>query len=172
MKSVARAITLAALFFAAVCGAEKHIERFNVGGVSFSVPRNWTREDVSGGTLLMAPTTEKDWQANIFVEPRVDREHRTLEQAINDLVPNLKSRKVGFKELSRSIKRTSSGLEYALLEYSHSSQGVPLVDSEAVVALPGNIRVFVLLSTEQSLRAKYGPVFDAFLEAMAPQGGA
>lgn len=154
------------LISTATAAAGSQPGQFSVAGVGFSAPPGWSVEPINQGVLLMAPLPERNWQANIFVEPRIDHENRPLENALDDLVPNLKARKAGFKEIARTLKKTRSGLTYAVLEYSHHSQGANLREWEVVVGLPGTTRVFVMCSSEESLVGKYQSVFDGFLEAM------
>lgn len=167
---LSKILALASLLFGGVAAAAGlQTGQFAIAGVAFSAPPGWSVEPINEGVLLMAPLPEKNWQANIFVEPRTDNENRALDKALDDLVPNLKAQKAGFKELGRSLKKTRSGLSYSVLEYSHHSQGSQLREWEAVVGLRGTTRVFVMCSSEESLVGKYQPLFSAFLEAMGRQ---
>lgn len=142
-------------------------ENISVAGVSFSVPQGWSVEQISGGVLLMAPDQENNWQANIFIESRADRERRPLKKALSDLAPNIKSRKSQYSELNREYQTLSNGISYGILEYSHEDHGTRLIDAEAIVENGGASRVMVLLSSEAGLISKYKPVFSAFLGSMS-----
>ncbi len=144
-------------------------ETVSVAGIKFSVPQGWSKEEVSGGVLLLAPDQENNWQANIFIELRVDREHRPLDKAISDLAPNIKSRKAKYAELNRGVRSLPNGISYGILEYSHDHQGTRLIDAEAIVENNGASRVMVLLSSEAGLIGKYKPVFLDFLGSMTKQ---
>src|SRR5437879_4796109 len=136
----------------------KHIPQTSVtqrfAGHEFTVPSGWTTEKASGGAsgslLLLAPQIEDNWQANVFLEARVDQEKRSLEQSLADLAPNLKVRKAQFTELSRKTGKLPGGIEYGLLEYSCTQQGTNLREWEVVVELAGGNRLFILASSPLS----------------------
>ncbi|MDR1190673.1 MAG: hypothetical protein LBK60_03275 [Verrucomicrobiales bacterium] len=139
-------------------------------GVMFTPPGAWAVEDLAklNGVLMLAPSVEANWQANIFLELREDKENRTLERSLADVSGNLKSRKNQYRELSRSVKRTARGVPYALLEYSqHPNSGPELLEWEVIVPLQGTTRLFVYASTAKSVSPKYLPVFQAFLDSLA-----
>ena len=135
-------------------------------GIDFILPPGWTAQGQSDGLLLLAPDVENDWQANVFLELLRDRERRNLEQALNDLVPNLKSRKNQFRESSREMRTLPSGLRCATLEYTQTYQGTALTDQETIIEFDGDARFFVYTSTATSLRAKYQPIFRSLVDSL------
>jgi hypothetical protein len=135
-------------------------------GLEFAVPTGWTAEQASGGLLLMAPQVEDGWQANVFLEKRVDQDKRSLEQALDELATNLKARKVGFVESNRKVDMLPSRLEYGLLEYSCTQQGTLLSEWEVIVILPSGERLFVLASSPSSRWNKYQPLFRSLLDSL------
>lgn len=141
--------------------------RVEVAGVSFLVPKGWTSERVGGGFLLLAPRPEKGWHANIFVEFGRDRQNRSLEQVIADLVTTFAAHKPGFKELARSVEEHPLGLKLASIEYLNESESTPLREREVVIALDGSERLFIVLSSEAGLFGKYQPVFSDFIASMS-----
>jgi DcrB len=135
-------------------------------GREFTVPSGWTTEEAAGGLLLLAPRPEAGWQANVFLEVRVDRERRSLEQGLADLAPNLRARKSQFTELSRKTGKLPSGLDYALLEYSCTQQGTALRQWDVVVELADSKRLIILASSAESRWDKYQPLFRSFLDSV------
>jgi hypothetical protein len=135
----------------------------------FTPPGAWSVEDIAkqSGVLILAPSVEANWQANIFLELREDKENRALDRALIDVSGNLKSRKSQYRELSRSVKKTARGVPYGLLEYSHQNGGTELLEWEVIVPLQGTTRLFVLASTAKSVSPKYLPAFQAFLDSLA-----
>lgn len=134
--------------------------------VRFELPSKWTAEDVQGGVLLLAPTIEADWQANMFLEIRGDLNQRPLEAALADYVSSLRNSKSGFRELQRSLGKTADGLQYALVEYECQSQGAALTQREIILPVNERKRLFILASSASSLWDKYRPIFDAFLGSL------
>jgi hypothetical protein len=143
--------------------SQPHISRF--AGLEFAVPPGWSRNEASGGLLLLAPQIEDNWQANIFLEARLDREMRSLEQAFIDLVPNLTARKTQFVELGRKTDRLPGGFECGILEYSCAQQGAALREWQVIVVLPGGKRLFILASSPASRWDKYRPLFKSMLDS-------
>jgi hypothetical protein len=141
--------------------------RIEMGGVSFAVPKGWSSQRISGGILLLAPQTERGWQANIFLQHVTDRENRSPDRAITDLIPSLAARKQGFKELARSVERHPAGLQFAFVEYLNQSENTSLREREIVIALSGSERLFIVLSSEVDLFGKYQATFSGFLESMS-----
>jgi len=135
-------------------------------GHEFAVPAGWTTEQTAGGLLLMATQVEDGWQANVFLEERVDREGRSLEQSLADLAPNLKARKPQFKEVSRKIDKLPGGIAYGLLEYSCTQQGTSLREWEVVAKLEGGKRLFILASSSSSRWDKYQPLLRSLLGSL------
>ena len=81
----------------------------------------------------MAPDIENNWQANLFLETREDAGGRTLEQALADLVPNLKDRKKQFREVRRKVEKHSGGFRIGTIEYTCADQGTALTEWEIVI---------------------------------------
>jgi hypothetical protein len=141
--------------------------RIEMGGVSFAVPTGWSSERISGGILLLAPKVERGWQANIFIEHVTDRENRSLDKTISDLIPTLAARKQGFKELAHSVELHPAGLQLAFVEYLNQSDNTSLREREVMIALSGSERLFIVLSSEVGLFGKYQATFSGFMESMS-----
>ena len=151
-------------------GEGDSVPRQKFGAFEFELPDRWTKEDAAGGLLLMAPEIENDWQANLFLEFRKDAGGRTLEQALADVVPNLKDRKKQFREVSRKVERHSGGFQVATLEYTCTDQGTALTEWEIVIEADGKRRLFVLASSASASWAKYQPVFQKFVGSLKKSG--
>jgi hypothetical protein len=144
------------------------IESLRSAGISISTPKGWSVEEIQNmnGVLFLAPSVEVNWQANIFLELREDKEDRPLDRALSDISGNLRTRKSQFKEMRRSVQSNPNGMQFGLLEYSHQKDGTRLIDREIVVKLQGDSRLFIGTSTVESVSSKYVPVFDAFLASI------
>jgi hypothetical protein len=140
--------------------------RQRFAGVELVVPSGWTSEQVGQGLLIMAPEIEAEWQANLLLEVRQDGEARSLEQALADLVPSLTARKQQFRESSRGVESSRSGLRYGRLQYTCAAQRTKLTEWEIVIELEENKRLFVLASSATAVWGKYKPVFHSFVESL------
>jgi len=130
------------------------------------VPLGWSIEYVQGMVLMLSPTVEADWQANISVEARSDREFRDLDEALNSIAQELRDRKAEFQELDRIVTTHPSGFHFARLGYTcREAGGTALTEWEIVAQERGEKRFFILFSTATELRQKYDPIFDSFLES-------
>ena len=174
-----RSVTFACLFVALVgcsgsaspekpASAAKNdsVSRQKFSDFEFGVPDGWTRENVGGGLLLMAPDIENNWQANLFLEIRDDPEGRTLELALADLATNLEARKEQFHEVSRKIVKHSGGFNMGILEYTWVEQGSALTELEIIIEAGSTKRFFVLASSASASWAKYQPMFQRFIESL------
>jgi len=146
------------------------VPRQKFGAFEFVLPNGWTKENASGGLLLMAPEIENNWQANLFLECRDDPEGRPMEQALADVVPNLKDRKKQFREVSRKVEKHLGGFQTAILEYTCADQGTALTEWEIVIDAGDKKRLFVLASSATASWAKYQPVFQRFVESLKKSG--
>ena len=143
-------------------------ERF--GLFDFVVPHGWKKETLDSGMLLTAPDVEVNWQANIFLELRSDSHGRTLEEAMADLVPNLKANKGGFKEVSRQVWKHPEGFEIGVIQYTSNNEGTPLTEQEIIIDGKDNQRLFVLTSAASATWGKYQPIFDKFIASLTNVG--
>jgi hypothetical protein len=128
---------------------------------SFNYPRSWSVEHIAqiNGFILMAPSQEANWRANLFFEVRVDSESRTIEKAVNDLIPILRSRKSDFKLVRVSDIKLQSGRVAKRIEFTHSKNGVALTEWEILVPMNNNKILFILAATVTRLKEKYQPSF-------------
>jgi hypothetical protein len=143
-----------------------HDGLFKLGEVEFSVPDTWTKEVVGNGILLMAPNTENNWQANLFLEFREDSEGRTLEQGLADLVANLSRRKKQFREVSRKVETNANGLSIAHVTYTCVVQQTALTHWEIIAQIDSKKRFFVLASSASTSLENYQPVFERFISSL------
>lgn len=146
--------------------ADAPVDRRSYAGIDYVLPPGWTAEEAMGGVLLMSPTVEANWQANLFLERRADEEGRTLEQALDDLAPGLAQEKENFHEVARNVADHPNGFRYATLDYTSTSDGTPLNQRETILDLGGGARLFVLASAASSTQGTYGPVFQSFLDSI------
>ncbi len=143
------------------------LSRQKFGGVEFVMPAGWTKESVGDGLLLTTPEIKNNWQANLFLEVREDAKSRPLEQALADLVPNLKERKESFREVSRKVENHSIGFRFGRIEYTCSEKGgTALTEWEIVIELDGKKRLFVLASSASAAWDKYQPLFQEFVASL------
>ncbi len=158
------------LTFGAVSGEPGPMVRFMATdrSYSFSYPQNWSVEHIAqmNGFLLMAPNQEENWQANMFFEIRVDRENRTIEKAVNDLIPNLRSRKSDFKLVRVSDITLQNGHIAKRIEYTHKKPGVALTEWEVLIPMSDNKLLFVIAATATQLKGRYQPSFMAVINSV------
>ena len=140
--------------------------RQKFGAFEFMLPDSWMKENAGGGMLLMAPNIENNWQANLFLEFRDDTEGRTVDQALADVVANLKDRKKQFREVSRNVEKHSGGFQIGSLEYTCADQVTPLTEWEIVIEASKKKRLFILASSASASWAKYQPVFQRFIASL------
>ena len=143
--------------------------RQDFGPFEFVLPKGWTKENAAGGLLLMAPEIENNWQANLFLEFRDDPEERTVEQALADVVPNLRDRKKRFREVSRKAEMHPGGFQIATSEYTCADEGAALTEWEIVIRADTKKRLFVLASSASASWAKYAGQ-EIAASAAAPSG--
>jgi hypothetical protein len=134
--------------------------------LAYERPAGWSEETVQGGTLLLAPELEQDWQANIFIETLKDELSRDLETAMQDHLASVKQAKKITKVLVTKVVTLSHGVTGAVIQYLHESDGMVLRDREVMVPLGGDAVGFVLTSTVETLAPKYDPIFDRFLSTL------
>jgi len=141
------------------------------GGYSFEYPPTWSVEAIpdANGLLVMCPTVEADWQANVFFELRSDPGNRPVGKMLEDLIPNLKKEKTGFVLVSLTVMKHPSGLEAGRIDYTHSSDATGLNDSETVIVLEENKLLFVLTSTASSVKHKYAPTLLKIVDSIRKQ---
>lgn len=135
-------------------------------GMDFVPPAGWSRELVDAGLLFVAPEIEGNWQGNLFLEVREDSEGRSLEQSLADIVPNLRTAKQHFQEVSRQIESRPSGLRLGRIEYTCTYEGIGLTQWEVLVELDGKKRLFVLASSTTAHWDKYLPVFQSLIGSL------
>ena len=140
--------------------------RSRFAGIEFEPPPGWTTEDIQGGLLLLASEIEGGWQANLFLEVRDDPDARSLEQAIDELVPNLRASKQGFREVSRTIETHPNGFRIARVEFTCVNQETAITEWEIVIELGQEKRLFVLASSASGLWGKYQPIFERFIKSL------
>lgn len=129
-------------------------------------PAGWSEESAEGGTLLLAPDLEQDWQANIFVETRKDDLSRDLQSAMRDHLASLRQTKKITKVLRTDVVALELGLVAAVIQYIHESDGMALQEREVMIPMGDGAVVFVLTSTVEALASKYDRVFDRFLASL------
>lgn len=134
--------------------------------LAYECPPGWSEEAVQGGTLLLAPDPEQDWQANIFIETRKDELSRDLQTAMLDHLESLRQTKKITKVLGTNVATLSHGVTGAVIQYLHESDGMVLREREVMVPLDGGVVAFVLTSTIETLASKYDPIFDRFLSTL------
>ena len=141
------------------------------GGYSFQHPPKWSVETIpdGDGILVMCPTIEADWQANLFFELYSDSGNRSVGKMLEDYIPNLKKEKSGFTLVSSSVVTHPSGLEAGRIEYTHNLDGTKLYDCETVLVLENNKILFVLTSTASSVKHKYNPTFLKIVDSIKKQ---
>lgn len=136
------------------------------GGAEFVAPAGWSIEEVQGVFLILCPTIEADWQANISVEARADAEVRNLKAALDALIREIQKRKADFREIERAVARHANGFEFARVEYTcRESGGVELTEWEMIIQGSGKKRLFILASSASSVWQKYRPIFEDFLQS-------
>lgn len=138
-------------------------------GYSFQYPSEWSVEYVPelNGILVMCPDIEVDWQANIFFEIRRDDENRSPNEALEDLLPNVKAHKRDFRLIGRGVARAPTGLEKAWLEYTHVFDGTVLSETETLVFLESDKVLFATRSTALQVDAKYQPTLKRIVDSIA-----
>ena len=134
--------------------------------LAYERPPGWSEETAQGGTLLLAPDFEQDWQANIFIETRKDELSRDLQTAMRDHLASLRQQKKITKVLGTNVVTLSHGVTGAVIQYTHESDGMILREREVLVPLENGIVGFVLTSTVETLASKYDPIFDRFLATL------
>ena len=146
---------------------ELDVKRFN--NVDIPYPKDWSARELSqlGGLLLICPTTESDWQANVFVELRASGLKRSLSDSLDVLEKELKERKHGFKLSDRRIADRDHDYEYGVIDYTCKDvTGLTLAEHQVVIPLPGGKQLLLLFSTAESAKEKYEPIFEQMLEAL------
>lgn len=139
-----------------------------IDDIQFEPPGGWSTERIAGGVLILAPTIEAGWQANIFLELRRAPQDRSLEAALADNIAGLREAKSQFREIRRSVEETGAGLQYAIVEYTSKNEDTSLTEWEMIVPLSGQKRLFILASSASALREKYHPAFAAFVGTLEP----
>lgn len=139
---------------------------YRMDDIQFELPRDWNAENIAGGLLVLAPTIEAGWQANIFLETRRDPENRSLEVALADLITGLRNSKSKFRETQRSSQESAAGLRFAVVEYTCQDAVTSLTEWEIIISLSGQKRLFILASSSSALWEKYQPVFEAFADSL------
>jgi hypothetical protein len=134
--------------------------------LAYERPAGWSEESAGGGTLLLAPDLEQDWQANIFIETRKDELSRDLQTAMRDHVASLRQTKKITKVLRTEVVALESGPMAAVIQYVHDSDGMALQEREVMVPMGDGAVVFVLTSTLEALASEYDRVFDRFLASL------
>jgi hypothetical protein len=134
--------------------------------LAYERPAGWSEESAEGGTLLLAPDLEQDWQANIFVETRKDELSRDLQTAMRDHLASLHQAKKITKVLRTEVVTLESGPMAAVIQYVHDSDGMALQEREVMVPMGDGAVAFVLTSTVDSLASKYDRLFDRFLASL------
>ncbi|MCA9029946.1 MAG: hypothetical protein KDA69_21270 [Planctomycetaceae bacterium] len=136
----------------------------------YDVPYGWSGEvldtEDGAGILLLAPDIEANWQANIFVEVRVDLEHRKLADSLDDLVPNLRANKPDFRLISTDIFWNRNEVEIGRIEYSGDSEGTALTEWELVIPFDSEFKFFIMASAATECWPKYRHVFLKFAESV------
>lgn len=134
--------------------------------LTYERPSGWSEEAVQGGTLLLAPDPEQDWQANIFIETRKNEISRDLQAAMLDHLASLRQTKRITKVLGTDVVTLSVGVTAAVIKYLHESDGTILREREVMVPVGTGFVIFVLTSTAEALADKYDPIFDRFLSTL------
>ncbi len=83
--------------------------------VKAELPKSWTRHKVLDDTalLLLAPEEENGWQANVAIQLDRDKDRRTLEKMVNDLLLNMKKHTNRFELKSKQFVTHGSGRRVA-----------------------------------------------------------
>jgi len=140
---------------------------YEYAGLQFVTPTGWSVEQVQGFVLILSPTVEANWQANISVEARSDPEARSLDAAVDSIAGQLRVRKAGFQELGRVVKTHPSGFQFARIEYTcREAGGTALTEWEVIIQAHGDARYFVLCSASTVLLDKYAPIFENFFKSI------
>jgi hypothetical protein len=136
------------------------------GGVAFAPPKGWTMEEVQGGLLIISPTIEANWQANLFLQVRQDNENRSLDEAMAEYIRNLKSQKHQFRDVNRAVENHLNGFRFGRIDYTCVQQETELRQCEWLIELEGTKRLFVFASSASSLWPKYQPIFREFIDSL------
>jgi hypothetical protein len=138
--------------------------------IDFARPANWSMEKVQGGTLLRAPVEEMGWQANIFVETRVNDDWQLIDAGLKKTSAELAKRHQNYREISRDSGLLPSGLRHHRLTYTSTNEGTPLTQWEVLIELEGDPEyhfvLFILASAATAVWGKYQPVFESFLQSV------
>jgi hypothetical protein len=137
-------------------------------GISFSYPAEWTIEEIedSSGVLLLCPTIEKDWQANVFFDLSIETTNRKLPQMVDELIPKLNKGKPNFSLLGTARGNLHKGLEYGKISYTCKQDHTDLSEEEVLIPLGEDKLLFVLTSAEISLKQKYQPIFESIINSI------
>ena len=133
----------------------------------FDPPDGWEVGPESGGTLAICPTTEADWNANMFFDVGEDQEARSLAAAVDDLAASLLARKDQFELLGKEMRTHGSGFPYGVIRYRHRDGEVRHCDHEMIVPMKDGLVLFILASTAEAVAAKYDPIFDRVIESLS-----
>lgn len=136
-------------------------------GKTIDIPQGWSADRAKGGTLIVCPDIEGNWQANVFVEVRTDPEARPLEQAVDSLIENAPKRHQGFQLVDKVLFQNGNH-PYATVTYTKQEKatGLSLTNSEMVIKDAGNKYVFVLSSSASSVAKKYRPYFEVIQKSI------
>jgi hypothetical protein len=149
---------------------EMDVKRFS--GIDIPYPKGWSARELSqlDGLLIICPTTDADWQANVFVELRPVAHKRSLSDSLDSLAKELKERKHGFVQLDKRIATHPRGFEYGVIDYTCKDvTGLALLEHEVILPLSGDRRLYLLFSTAEAVKEKYEPIFEQMLEALRVQ---
>lgn len=144
--------------------------RHSLDGVSFAAPSDWSSERLTpdDGLLLTAPALEDQWPANVFFEERADlnKRRRSLEQVVDDLIPNLRARKARFELKEKRVLTHPDGFQYGRVSYTAESEETALGEWEVVIPLGESRHLFVLMSAAQNEWTAYEPVFAEIIDSI------
>lgn len=140
--------------------------------LDYQVPPEWSGEilEEAPGILLLAPEPEADWQANIFVELRTDKEGRELSAALDDLNSNLQTHKPGFRLHDKQVLTNRAGVQMGRVEYSAESEGTPLTEWELAIPFYDDQWFFILASAASDCWPKYRALFSDFVDSIVVRG--
>jgi hypothetical protein len=89
-------------------------------GLNIPYPRDWSARELSllNGLLIVCPTTESDWQANVFVELRSEGRGKATSDLVDSRIKELKERKRNFKLSDQRVSQHPRGFECGVIDYT------------------------------------------------------
>jgi len=143
-------------------------------GLNIPYPRDWSARELSllNGLLIVCPTTESDWQANVFVELRSEGRGKATSDLVDSRIKELKERKRNFKLVDQRVSQHPRGFECGVIDYTCDDVGgAHLTEHQVIVRLPDERRLYLLFSTADSNKQKYEPIFEQMLDALRIKPG-